>query len=266
MRFFAGIVLIVIFFSCNKVIDVQLPPYTSELVVEMYLEDGKQLRCAVSESLPYTDTGINKPVDSALVIFSDGTHSDTLKNVVTEDYETGRTYNYFSPEILVADNSKTYSLYVSDGKRSVTGTTTFSQPVVAIDSIDVRATVNKKDTFSIGVIISDPPKTNNYYRFLITKKLNDFISEPTDLSVNDNSFNGKQYSFYTEPAYARNDSVIVRVYSLQKEHYDYIQSTRDARSSNFNPFSQPALIKSNVSGGIGIFTSIRFVQRLVIIK
>ena len=244
----------------------QLPPYDPEIVVEMYLEDGKPLQCLVTESLPYTDTGINKLIDSALVIFSDGTHYDTLKNELQEDYETGRNYNYFNPEILIADNSKTYSIYVSDGRRTVTGTTSFSQTLVQIDSIDVKASVNKKDTFSLGVIISDPPKTNDFYRFLITKKLNDFVSEPTDLSVNDNSFNGKQYSFYTEPAYARNDSVIVRVYSLQQEHYDYIQSTRDARSSNFNPFSQPALIKSNVAGGIGIFTSIRFVQRLVIIR
>src|SRR5262245_24219042 len=103
MRFFAGIVFVIILFSCNKVIEVQLPHYDPEIVVEMYLEDGKPLQCLVTESLPYTDTGINKLVDTALVIFSDGSHEDTLKNQVIEDYETGRRYNYYNPKILVAD-------------------------------------------------------------------------------------------------------------------------------------------------------------------
>ncbi|HET9278160.1 MAG TPA: DUF4249 family protein, partial [Flavitalea sp.] len=68
------------------------------------------------------------------------------------------------------------------------------------------------------------------------------------------------------PDFARNDTVAVRVYSLNKEHYEYLESMGNARRSNFNPFSQPGRIKSNVSGGLGIFTSISYTEHKVIIR
>jgi hypothetical protein len=33
-----------------------------------------------------------------------------------------------------------------------------------------------------------------------------------------------------------------------------------ARQSNFNPFGQPAPIKSNVNGGLGIFTALSYAE------
>lgn len=80
--------------SCDKVIEVDLPAYEQELVTEMYLEKGSPLRCLLIESLPYTDTAINKPVNDALIIFSDGTRKDTLKHKINQDMVTGRFYNY----------------------------------------------------------------------------------------------------------------------------------------------------------------------------
>ena len=73
------------FSSCDKVVEVNLPSYEQELVVEMYLEKGQPLRCLLIESLPYTDTAINKPVNDALVIVSDGSNKDTLKHQLNQD-------------------------------------------------------------------------------------------------------------------------------------------------------------------------------------
>ena len=267
MRLLSIALLIIILLSCNKIITIELPAYTPQIVVEMYLEEGKPLRCLVSESLPYTDTAISRELNGVMVIFSDGSVNDTLVNIINKDLETGRWYNYFHPGILVADSAKTYTIKISDSSnRLVTGTTRFSQRIISIDSINIRASANEPDSFSVGVIISDPRLSNNYYRFLVTKKLDDFHSEDTDFFLNDLSFNGNSFSFYSNADYARNDTVLVRVYSLLKEHFDYMQSTENARNSNFNPFTQPAMIKSNVKGGLGIFTAIRYDQRQIMVR
>lgn len=267
MKILPVIILPVLLASCEKAITVQLPDYKSEMVVEMYLEEGKPLRCLLSESLRYTDTAIARALNHATVIISDGFTSDTLENKLNKDTVTGRWYNYFHPRLIPVNNNKTYTLIITDSsKRTLTGTTAFSQKVIRIDSIDTRPSVTNVDSFSVGVAFLDPPLTKNFYRFVVTQKLNNFRNDPTDFSLSDISFNGKTFSFFSDASFARNDTVTIRVYALLKEHYDYLQSTDDARSSNFNPFSQPGRIKSNVKGGIGIFTTIRYDEREVIVR
>lgn len=261
------IILPLLLASCEKAITVQLPDYENEMVVEMYLEEGKPLRCLLSESLRYTDTAIGRALNHATVVVSDGITSDTLENKLNKDTVTGRWYNYYHPRIVPVNNNKTYTLKITDiSNRILTGSTGFSQKVITIDSIDTRPSTSNVDSFSVGVSFQDPPLTKNFYRFVVTQKLNNFHNDPTDFSLSDISFNGKTFSFFSDAGFARNDTVTIRVYALLKEHYDYIQSTDDARSSNFNPFSQPGRIKSSVSGGIGIFTAIRYDQREVIIR
>lgn len=261
------IMLPVLLESCEKAITVRLPDYENEIVVEMYLEEGKPLRCLLSESLRYTDTAIARAVNYATVVVSDGIANDTLENTLNKDTVTGRWYNYYHPRLIPGNNTKTYTLRITNNSnRIVTGSTGFSQKIIRIDSIDTRPSASKVDSFSVGVAFQDPPLTKNFYRFVVTQKLNNFRNDPTDFSLSDISFNGKTFSFFSDAAFARNDTVTIRVYALLKEHYDYIQSTDDARSSNFNPFSQPGRIKSNVNGGIGIFTAIRYDEREVIIR
>ncbi|MEJ7740089.1 MAG: DUF4249 domain-containing protein [Chitinophagaceae bacterium] len=267
MKFYLVILLLTFMISCEKVISVKLPDYEPEIVAEMYLEEGKPLRCLVSQSLSYTDSVINLPLNNATVVISDGNARYMLQNVINVDTTTGRLYNFYHPIELPFNNLKTYSLTISDSTgRLVTGVTRFSQMIIPIDSVGRKSSLTNADSFSVGIVITDPADLENYYRFIVAKKKSRFADNPTDFSLNDISFNGKPFSFFSEAAYARNDTVTVRVYSLQKEHYDYIQSTGDARGANFNPFSQPGRIKSNVKGGLGIFTAIRYAERDVIIK
>jgi hypothetical protein len=252
--------------SCDKIIDVELPQYDSELVVEMYLEQGEPLRCLLTESLPYTDTAINKPVNDAVVIFSDGTTNDTLAYKINQDIVTGRFFNYYHPKIITADSNKIYTLTVVGHSKKVTASTTFSQRISTIDSLIVKESTSEEDSFSVGLAFTDPADTENYYRILIGKEINHFNSDPSDFRISDISFNGKQFSYFSEPDFAVNDTLTVKIYSLTRDHYEYLESAGNARRSNFNPFSQPGRIKSNIDGGLGIFTSIRYREEKIIIK
>ena len=253
--------------SCGKSIEVVLPQYDSKLVVEMYLEDGKPLRCQVSQSVAYADTIINKQVDDLLVVLSDGASSDTLKHYNNTDWETGRTYNYFKSKVLESKASALYSLKIVDkNSQELTATTAFNQPKVLIDFVDIKQSSTNPLLYSVGAQVVDPPHERNYYRFLITRKLTDFSSSQTDIINSDIAFDGKKFSAYSEPLYVRGDSLLVRVYSLNKEHFQFLQSAKDARKANFSVFSQPTLLQTNVNGGTGIFTSIVYDERVVVVK
>jgi hypothetical protein len=237
------------------------------MVVEMYLEEGKPLRCLLSESLPYTDTAIVRPLNNATVVLSDGDTRDTLKFRINQDTVTGRFYNYYNDKVVPLNTTRNYSLTIRDSTgRVLLGSTGFLQKVIPIDTVLSRPSAANVDTFSVGVSITDPVQVENYYRFVVARKLHKIHRDITDFVLNDISFNGKPFSFYSEADYAKNDTVVIRVYALSKEHYDYLQSTDDARGSNFNPFSQPGRIKSNVRGGIGIFTAIRFDEKRTIVR
>lgn len=253
--------------ACNKVVEVELPGYDSELVVEMYLQDGDFLKCLVSESVPYTSNAIEKSPVRSVVIFSDGVTNDTLRQERIEDWEAARWYNYASPKLFFADSAKTYTLTVSDGgTRKVTASTRLTQRMVRIDSLVCRPGEDNKNMFSIGMVIKDPPAPGDYYRFLITRRMNDYSPEVTDFYAADVSFNGEVYSFFSDAVYNRNDTVLARVYSLPAAHYDFLQTANNARRANFNPFVQPSPLQSNVTGGLGIFTILRYDERRIVVR
>jgi hypothetical protein len=57
------------------------------------------------------------------------------------------------------------------------------------------------------------------------------------------------------------DSIVVTLYHIQKEYYDYLQSIRNSTSAYRDPFLTPEVIKSNITGGLGIFTYYTFDKR-----
>lgn len=253
--------------ACNKTIEVELPEYHPELAVEMYIEDGQPLRCLLSESLDYNNASINKLQRNAIVIFSDGFRQDTLLPGELHDWETGRFYNFFHPRKVYADPSKTYTLKIMQGKnRLITGETKFAKKTFGFDSIVSRPSPDISSRYSVGVKISDRGGVPNYYRILITKRLNDFVSEPTDLLVPDISFDGKQYSMFSDASYAAGDTVLARVYELSKAHFEFMQSVDNARRANYNLLTQPAAVVSNVTGGIGIFSATIYDEKKIIVR
>ena len=50
------------------------------------------------------------------------------------------------------------------------------------------------------------------------------------------------------------DSIVVTLFHIQKEYYDYLNSVENAYSAFTDPLLNPEAIKSNINGGFGIFT------------
>ncbi|MFO0434414.1 MAG: DUF4249 family protein, partial [Sphingobacteriaceae bacterium] len=72
--------------------------------------------------------------------------------------------------------------------------------------------------------------------------------------------------FYTGYAFNPGDTVTARLYHLTEEHNSFTESVNNAQASNGNPFGQPANIITNLTGGIGVFTTLNFMEKNVIIQ
>lgn len=258
-------VLILLAGGCEKDIELNLPEYRPKMVMEFYLEDNKSLNCLIQESIPFTDTTRFKLVDSALVVVSYDGVKDTLVNQFNFDFKFSKIYNYTNPKIMHLKPGIEYEVYVRDKRgREMRGRTRLNG-IVPIDSVVFNYDENNKA--AVGLIFNDAAVTTDYYRIVAYQDDLPVEEENVwDITFNDNLFNGEQFSFYTGYDFNAGDTITTRLYHLTDEHHLYTESVNNAQSSNGNPFGQPANIVSNLEGGIGIFSTVNFSEKTVIVR
>lgn len=251
--------------GCSKEIELDLPEYEPKLVLEFYLENDKSLNCLLQESIKYTDTTTYKLVENALVVLSYDGIKDTLPNTIFFDPHFQKFYNYHNDKIMQLKPDIDYEVYVKDVQgRELRGRTRLND-IVPIDSLVYD--FNSANKAATGLIFSDNATEKNFYRIVAFKDAPTVSEEGVwDITFNDNLFNGDRFSFYTGYAFNPGDTVTGRLYHLTTEHFRFTESVDNAQSSNGNPFGQPANIISNVTGGIGIFTTLIYDEKVIIIQ
>lgn len=255
LLFLFAIVCVLAACDFEKEIDLDLPEYQNKLVVECYLEPGKPYRLTLTESVSYFTEPRTPTVDNALVIISYNGVNDTLKFTPLLDETTNNFYNYVSETIVPEDYVGFFSLYVKDTKgREVTSQTKIPDPPT-INSVEFKY---NEDSLAFALTKFNDINTSatNYYRYLVT---HDSLigGEVTDYIFNDR-VNSEEIEVSFRYKLKKDDLIIVSVFHLNEDYYRYLESIRLAMDANGNPFGQPASIKSNVQGGIGIFTGISY--------
>jgi hypothetical protein len=48
--------------------------------------------------------------------------------------------------------------------------------------------------------------------------------------------------------------MVIQYMEITEDFYEYVESREALESANGNPFAQPGVLKTNIIGGIGIFT------------
>ncbi|WP_426492707.1 DUF4249 domain-containing protein [Hymenobacter sp. 102] len=252
----------------QKDIDVELPAYPPQLVVEGYLENGQIPRVAVSESVPYlTAPTPQVPTDvKAFVILPNGQRQELLFAPGT-DRRTGKIYTHAGTRRLTIQPGQTFGLELTDSKgRRVTGSATMPA-LVPIDTVEWKFN-DKQGEFRKAYVLTrfrDPAATTDFYRLQIHKSR--LATSPSvDYTPEDRLNNGQEFTLGTSYEFATDDTLFVTLYHLDQPYYRFLQSVQDARNANGNPFGQPAAIKSTVEGGIGVFTVLSYQRRRVILK
>ena len=254
--------------GCGKLqndINVPLPTYSSELVVECYLEPGKLPSLAVTTSVPYLGVVLPQvPTDVTVTLTMPNGTLVPLRfspNYRALTDTTGEKFHsHIGRDPLVARPGDIFKLDVRDTKgRQVTGTTTMLVPV-AIDSVEHKFNdktgAERKAYFLTN--FRDPSTPNDYYRLQLHRgnpARGALRRRPeVDYTAQDRLNNGRAFTLGTSYRFSANDTITATLYRIDESFYRFQQSVRDARNANGNPFGQPSAIFSNVQGGIGIFT------------
>jgi hypothetical protein len=267
-------VIVVILFSCEKEITVDLPKPDTKIVIEGSIETGKHPWVFVTTNTPYfspVDSLViyNMIVKNARVSVFDGTTTDSL-HIVIDPY----TFPFlkYVADNMIGETGKTYQLKVEvDGK--VFMSSTIIPNAVKIDSLKWKADINQDTLGYVWLYIVDPDTLGNYYR-IFTKVLgvDSVFLRPYPSVVDDRFFNGQfgEYSvargrnplednkyddngldsagvsrFY----FKRGQSVVVKLCSIDPVHYDFWYSIEQQFMTDGNPFASPVSARTNISGG-----------------
>lgn len=263
--------------ACNltKEVDIDLPEYARQPIVECYLEPGKPFRLLLTRSYPFFDTlGLssnflqNTLLDGAFVTISYDGKTDTLTNQFAADINPVKFFNYVGKNIVPATPGLAYALYVrlSDGGEIRSNTTML--PKVPIDSIVVDWNPAEDTLARMLTYITDDLNQENYYRRLLNYHSLDSVPDQ-DFLVTDRFSQTALIAFGTGYELKEGDTVFNTILHIHKDYYDFVKSVQLAVSGNLNPFAQPSPIKSNVQGSanpVGIFAPLVYDRDTTIVK
>lgn len=263
--------------ACNltKDVEIDLPEYDRQPVVECYLEPGKPFRLLLTQSYSFFDplgldsSFLNKTLlQGATVSISYDGKTVNLPNNLSFESEPLKLFNYTASEKVPADPGKEYTLNITlaDGN-TITGKTTMLA-VVPIDSIPVQFSPDRDTLARTLMYITDDLNTVDFYRRMLHYGNLDSLAQQDFLS-SDRFSTTKTIAFGMGYDVTVGDTVINTIFHITPEYYDYLESVQIAIVSSVNPFSQPSPIKSNVTGTsdpIGIFTCLVYDRRVTIIE
>lgn len=263
--------------ACNltKDVDINLPEYDQQPVVECYLEPGKPFRLLLTQSYSFFDpfgldsSFLNKTLlQGALVTISYNGQTDTLANQLAFESSPLKIFNYVGTKIVPATVGANYTLnIVLENGSTITGQTTML-PFVPLDSVVVSWNPQRDTLARVLAYITDDLSQPNYYRRMLHYGSLDSFPEQ-DFLVNDRISTNALIAFGTGYELTHGDTVFNTVFHMTKDYSDYVESYQLAIAGSANPFAQPSRIKSNVSGSanpLGIFTCLVYDRDTTIIE
>lgn len=236
-------------------VEVQLPGHQEEFVVECYLEPGKPYGALLTRSLHFFESAKLEKVDSASVKItsSDGEKEIQLLNVNHGDTSFQKLFNYWDPKLVEYEEGKEYMIEVSyGGKVKATGRTRF---LPKVDMGRIYFKYDKDSLASIFVDIKDRAEEENYYR-LVMRSTNPKDGVSYDGVWSDEDVEGEMLKAYSHFHFQKGWTVVVNLYHIEEEFYEFLSSVQKAHDSNYNPFMQPANIQSTLEGATGVFAAI----------
>lgn len=268
-----GIFSLFIIISCEKEISIDLPKQPSQYVVEGWIEQDQPATVIITKSAPYFDpidstTLFNSIVQNATVVVSDGFSSETLVLGINQAYFP---YIMYMGTTLKGVVGRTYTLNISVDGNTLSAFTTIPAPRY-LDSVWFKQAGSND---SLGYIFgkgTDDNASQDYYR-LFTKRIHkDKGYVPMLGSVwEDKYFNGQTFTFQVYRGQASyleketpesrkefgkfriGDTTVVKLTLIDYAHYLFWKSYEGELFAGGNPFSNPASIKSNITGGLGVW-------------
>ncbi|WP_033962344.1 DUF4249 domain-containing protein [Psychroserpens jangbogonensis] len=236
------IILLVFAFSCEDVIDLELPTSEPKLVIDASIDwlkgtSGNEQTIKLSLTAPFFDIDV-PPANGATVSITDS--NNNIFDFI-EDGDTGiYSNNTFLPEI-----NGEYNLTILYNGETYVGT----EILKSVSEI-TRVEQNLEGGFSgeeteIKAFFNDPEDEENYYFFEFTPSL---PVTPTLDTFKDEFVNGNEiFGFYIEEDLDQGQSVIIRNHGVSERFYEFmfilLQQIDDGGGGPFE--TQPATVRGN---------------------
>lgn len=278
--------------GCEKDANVNVPIVNPKLVVQSYISpQDTLLKVYVSKTTPvfskkYFDQNgsLIDQITNAAVTLSNGNKSIKLEygefNKFPQYYENGFAYLADAKLFpIVAGESYTLKVSTPDGMQAE-ATCTVPQyvpdiPNLKLDSVLINDTYNrgfKYFEYSITFSIKDIPSIPNYYKVagdVVYSRFNEYDGEyyeeispiyfiENDILTDQSKDGGDiivkgQLPFYhtSEGVQPRPYTIRASVLNVDQHYFKYHQTIRATGSDN--PFQEPVIMYSNITGGLGVF-------------
>jgi hypothetical protein len=267
------VLLGVVFTSCERELDLNLPEKDAPIVVEGYVENGEIPYVILAKGTGFFDA-IDSSTFSKLGIFNAKVmlnNGDQTVELITDErigFPIYGAVDRFGNTTMLGEAGKTYKLTIEVDGEKIEATTQVLQPV-PLDSMYVVPLKSNPKKLQLFITLSEPGLTKNYYRAMTktTRDENfdtDFGSLFDDLLVNGTTFNfplnsGSSREDTTSAAnefglFNAGDTIIVKWIHLTKPNYNFWITFENQVNSIGSPFANPTVIKSNVSSGVGVWS------------
>jgi hypothetical protein len=274
-------------------VQIDIPGYKEQLVVDGRIETGQPAIVLLSKSSNvYSSTNyesyLNSFVDDAIVVLSNGTQTDTLTKICTDDLPPGleqvaagifgipaeilvnlHLCAYVSMNML-GEVGKTYTMQISHQGKQYQASSKILNPTAA-DSLYWKPEGNFTDRGFSWVNLSDPAATSDSYLWEV-KYLQDVqFSKTFNPYFNDKFFNGLTFEFaYENPMsfndpngndayrgyYQLGDTIVVKLSKIGGKEYNYFEKKYNQIYSGGSPFAVPTNIPTNIEGGaLGVWVA-----------
>jgi hypothetical protein len=279
--------------SCTKEVQIDIPGYKEQLVVDGRIETGQPAIVLLSKSSNvYSSTNyesyLNSFVDDAIVVLSNGTETDTLTKICTDDLPPGLEQvaaGIFGipAEILVnlhlcayvslnmlGEVGKTYTIHIAHQGKQYQASSKILNPT-APDSLYWKPEGNFTDRGFSWAKLSDAANTADAYLWEVKYLQDPQFSKTFNPYFNDKFFNGLTFEFgYENPMsfndpnqdpayrgfYKLNDTIVVKLSKIGGIEYNYFEKKYNQMYSGGSPFAVPTNIPTNIEGGaLGVWVA-----------
>lgn len=244
-------VLIILFTSCEKVINVKLKNAAPQYVVEANLFEGNQpFRVHVAKTTDYFGTEPQEQINDAVVTLYDGANQPHNVPFSADGW-------YELPS-FTAVSGNTYKLKVEAAGNVFTASATM-QPVINIDSITFKHVEGgfQEPGYRVTAHFEDPAGTRNFYRLLLTEN-GALQNKEDDLYLLDDKYNdGKHVLADFFDLKDPNTTIEIELRTMDEGVYDFYTTLNDILNNQNGP--APGNPNTNIQGGalgyFGAFTS-----------
>lgn len=272
--------------SCQKVIDIELPPTDPKIVVNSFFTEGSKIKAHVSKSIGLLENVIPVCSDATIVLKGNNIILDTMY------YQSGYYYSH-----ILAEMNMKYSLEIAaPGLGTVFCEDLIPEKTILQSCICIDSVLIDEDGFVINELkldFDDLPGSSFYEVELYAKYIidNNFTSiwfkknsdpvitstglldyNPKTLIFNDKMFDGKHCSvkiYFATQAYD-DYNLTITFRSISESYYKYkeiqVAYLFSLENDIFSGMSEPINLFSNITGGYGIFAGYSSDERIITVS